>query len=128
MHIDGVSKDSRSFEHINPEIVGNERKFLTSEVAGRTTVLSVMQKIDPRIEKHSPETGKVIEKLKELEYQGYQFEGADGAFELLIRKILGKYKPLFELENFKIIGEHSVNSSVPTATAAIKIKVGDATK
>ena len=50
MHIDGVSKDSRSFEHINPEIVGNERKFLTSEVAGRTTVLSVMQKIDPRIE------------------------------------------------------------------------------
>ena len=126
MHIDGVSKDSRSFEHINPEIVGNERKFLTSEVAGRTTVLSVMQKIDPRIEKHSPETGKVIEKLKELEYQGYQFEGADGAFELLIRKILGKYKPLFELENFKIIGEHSVNSSVPTATAAIKIKVGDA--
>ena len=85
-----------------------------------------MQKIDPRIEKHSPETGKVIEKLKELEYQGYQFEGADGAFELLIRKILGKYKPLFELENFKIIGEHSVNSSVPTATAAIKIKVGDA--
>ena len=58
-----------------------ERKFLTSEVAGRTTVLSVMQKIDPRIEKHSPETGKVIEKLKELEYQGYQFEGADGAFD-----------------------------------------------
>ena len=123
MHIDGVCKNSRSFEHIDPSVVGNERRFLTSEVAGRTTILSAMQRIIPGVEKNSPETTKVIDKLKELEYEGYQFEGADGAFELLIRKTLGKYKPFFELENFKIIGEHPPYGSGQTASAVIKIKV-----
>lgn len=118
MHIDGVSKNSKSFEHIDPTVVGNERRFLTSEVAGRTTILSMLKKIDPSIEKNSPETTRVIDRLKELEYEGYQFEGAEGAFELLVRKSLGKYKPFFELENFKIIGEHA-----EIASALIKIKV-----
>ena len=123
MHIDGVCKNSRSFEHIDPSVVGNERRFLTSEVAGRTTILSTVQKIIPGVEKNSPETGKILEKLKELEFEGYQFEGADGAFELLIRKTLGKYKPFFELENFKIIGEHPPYGDGRTASAVIKIKV-----
>lgn len=127
MHIDGVSKASKSFEHIDPSIVGNERKFLTSEVAGRTTILSAIQKVAPNIEKNSPETTKIIDKLKELEYEGYQFEGADGAFQLLIRKILGKYKPFFELETFKIISEHNLSNDEDndnnTASAMIKIKV-----
>ena len=123
MHIDGVCKNSRSFEHIDPSVVGNERRFLTSEVAGRTTILSTVQKIIPGVEKNSPETGKVIDKLKELEYEGYQFEGAEGGFELLIRKTLGKYKPFFELETFKIIGEHPPYSDGKTASAVIKIKV-----
>lgn len=124
MHIDGVCKNSRSFEHIDPSIVGNERRFLTSEVAGRTTILSMMQKIAPNIEKNSPETAMVIERLKEQEYEGYQYEGADGAFELLIRKTLGKYKPFFELENFKVIGEHLHHSGDDrTASAVIKIRV-----
>lgn len=125
MHIDGVNKDSKSFEHIDPSVVGNERKFLTSEVAGRTTILSKIQKISPAIEKNSEETSTIINKLKELEYEGYQFEGADGAFELLIRKALGKYKPFFELETFKIIGEHPALSAgqSATATAMIKVKV-----
>lgn len=123
MHIDGVSKDSKSFEHINPSIVGNERKFLTSEVAGRTTILSKIQKISPNVEKNSQETAIIINKLKELEYEGYQFEGADGAFELMIRKTLGKYKPFFELETFKIIGENPQLTEGQSATAMIKIKV-----
>jgi 2-isopropylmalate synthase len=127
MHIDGVSKNSKSFEHINPELVGNERKFLTSEVAGRTTILSMIQKIAPNIEKNSPETSRIIERLKELEYEGYQFEGAEGGFELLIRKELGKYKPFFELETFKIIGEHPSEEDIlrgrQSANAMIKVSV-----
>jgi 2-isopropylmalate synthase len=123
MHIDGVNKNSKSFEHIEPTLVGNERKFLTSEVAGRTTILSMIQRIAPNIEKNSPETVKIIDKLKELEYEGYQFEGAEGGFELLIRKELGKYKPFFELETFKIIGEHPTDGSTQTATAMIKVSV-----
>jgi 2-isopropylmalate synthase len=126
MHIDGVCKNSKSFEHIDPSIVGNERKFLTSEVAGRTTILSAIHKVSPNIEKNSPETSLIIDRLKELEYEGYQFEGADGAFELLIRKTLGKYKPFFELESFKIINEHIPLDGVEdekTATAMIKVIV-----
>lgn len=122
MHIDGVSKNSKSFEHIDPELVGNERKFLTSEVAGRTTILSMIQKIAPNIEKNSPETVKIIDRLKELEYEGYQFEGAEGGFELVIRKELGKYKPFFELETFKIVGDYPSNVD-ESATAMIKISV-----
>lgn len=123
MHVDGVSKNSKSFEHIDPAVVGNERKFLTSEVAGRTTILSMVQRIAPDIEKNSPETTRIIERLKELEYEGYQFEGAEGGFELVIRKELGKYKPFFELETFKIIGEHPAVSDNQTATAMIKVCV-----
>lgn len=123
MHIDGVCKNSKSFEHIEPTLVGNERKFLTSEVAGRTTILSMIQKIAPEVEKASPETAKIIDRLKALEYEGYQFEGAEGGFELVIRKELGKYKPFFELETFKIIGEHPAYGDTQTATAMIKISV-----
>ena len=122
MHIDGVSKNSKSFEHIDPELVGNERKFLTSEVAGRTTILSMIQKIAPNIEKNSPETVKIIDRLKELEYEGYQFEGAEGGFELVIRKELGKYKPFFELETFKIVGDYPSKLD-ESATAMIKVSV-----
>lgn len=128
MHVDGVSKNPKSFEHIEPTLVGNERKFLTSEVAGRTTILSMVQRIAPSIEKNSPETGKIIDRLKELEYEGYQFEGAEGGFELLIRKELGKYKPFFELETFKIIGEHPAITDTQTATAMIKVIVDGKTE
>ncbi len=127
MHIDGVSKAPRSFEHIDPEIVGNRRKFLTSEVAGRTTILSMLQKIMPNIEKNSPEADMVIERLKQLEYEGYQFEDADGGFELLVRKTIGKYKPFFELVNFKIIGEQPYAEG-QSASALIKIIVDGKTE
>ncbi|WP_058486616.1 citramalate synthase [Defluviitalea phaphyphila] len=123
MHIDGVSKSSNSFEHINPELVGNERRFLMSEVAGRTTILSKLQKINPNITKDSKEAKEIIDKLKELEYKGYQFEGAESSFELIVRKQLGKYKPFFELEHFKIIGEQPSENGKFSSTAMIKINV-----
>ena len=127
MHIDGVSKAPHSFEHIDPAVVGNERKFLTSEVAGRSTILSMIKKIDLSIEKNSPETDLIIKKLKEYEYNGYQFEGAEGSFELLIRKTLGKYKPFFELVNFKTIGEHPYSED-GSASAVIKVIVDGQTE
>ncbi len=127
MHIDGVSKAPHSFEHIDPSVVGNERKFLTSEVAGRSTILSMIRKIVPDIEKNSPETDLVIKKLKDFEYNGYQFEGAEGSLELLIRKTLGKYKPFFELVNLKTIGEQPYLEG-GSASAVIKIIVDNKTE
>lgn len=128
MHIDGVSKSSASFEHINPEIVGNERRFLMSEVAGRSTIISKIQKIKPSITRDSEETQIIIDALKELEYKGYQFEGAEGSFELLVRKKLGKYKPFFELEHFKIIGEQPTKDGKPSSSTLIKVTVDGKTE
>ncbi len=127
MHIDGMSKSSRSFEHVSPEAVGNERHFLMSEVSGRNTILEKIRKVAPHLEKSSPETDLIMKRLKELEHMGYQFEGAESTFELIIRKQLGKYKPFFELEHFKIIGEQPPGGEY-SSSAIIKVKVGDITE
>lgn len=123
MHIDGVTKSSQSFEHVSPSSVGNERHFLMSEVAGRSTLIKKISKIDPSIEKDSPITKVIIERIKELEHQGYQFEGADGTFELLVRKTLGTYKPFFKLDTFKIVGDNNGGSKDFSASAIVKLSV-----
>jgi 2-isopropylmalate synthase len=122
MHIDGVCKATSSFEHIDPELVGNKRRFLMSEVSGRNTILEKIREFNPAINKDSVETEAIIKRLKDLEHQGYQFEGAESTFELVIRKQLGKYKPFFELEKFKLMTEQPVHSR-HSASALIKVKV-----
>jgi 2-isopropylmalate synthase len=128
MHIDGVAKNTNSFEHINPAIVGNERRFLMSEVAGRSMVLKKIQKIDPSIDKNSPVTKQIIDKLKQLEHDGYQFEGADASFELVIRRHLSQYTPFFKLEHFKTIAEEPSKNRDACSSALIKVSVGDKTE
>ncbi|MEA3422799.1 MAG: citramalate synthase [Bacillota bacterium] len=105
MHIDGVSKVAHSFEHISPGLVGNKRRFLMSEMSGKSSIMEMIQKIDPSIEKSSKKAQDILDQLKELEYQGYQFEGAESSFELEIRKLLGVYKPSFKIDYFKTIVE-----------------------
>ncbi|MEF9919142.1 MAG: citramalate synthase, partial [Eubacterium sp.] len=123
MHIDAVMKAPQSFEHIEPESVGNERRILMSEVAGRSTIIQLINEIDPALTKKSEETTRVMDRIKELEYQGYQFEGAESSIKLLIRKELGKYKSFFEIEDFKTIGEKPVDGRTLSASAVVKVKV-----
>jgi 2-isopropylmalate synthase len=126
MHIDAVAKNPESFEHINPESVGNTRRNLMSEVSGRSTLLKKIQEVRPDISRTSPEMAKIMDKLKEQEHKGFQFEGAEASFALKIRKLLDDYIPLFELIKFKIISEDIVNNSEHTnATAIVKIRVDD---
>lgn len=122
MHIDAVHKNPVTFEHINPELVGNERRFLMSEMSGRSTVLSAIQKVDNTVTRDSEETKKILKELKRLENEGYQFEAAESSFELLIRKILGRYTPFFALEQFKVlsIAPNPINDA---CSATIKIVV-----
>lgn len=129
MHADGVLKLPKSFEHIDPEAVGNERRILMSEITGRGAVLEKIRKIDPTVEKSSPETAKILAELKMLESKGYQFEGADSSFELLIRRNLGKYKKFFELINYRVTGS-GPNSEEPAedATAIVKVQVSNQTQ
>lgn len=128
MHADGVLKLPKSFEHINPELVGNERRILMSEITGRGAVLEKIHKIDSSIEKSSPETSEILSELKELESKGYQFEGADSSFEILIRKHIGRYKKFFELLTYKILGGRPSLDDNTSATAIVKVKVGEQTQ
>ena len=94
-----------------------------SEVSGRTMLMKMLLKIDPNLKKDSPQTKAIIQKLKDLEHKGYQFEAAQSSFELIVRKELGLYQPFFELEHYKILGEQPSNTEDECATAMIKITV-----
>ena len=122
MHIDAVNKAAHSFEHIDPERVGGQRRFLMSEVSGRRMILDKIWEVDASITKDDPVTDRIVKRLKEMEHEGYQFEGAESSFELVVRKQLGKYRPFFELVHFRIIGEQPT-TGVYGSSAIIKIKV-----
>ena len=123
MHIDAVMKNPAAYEHIAPESVGNARVFLMSEVAGRSTVIEKLQKIDSSIEKSSPVVAEMMAKVKQLEFEGYQFEGADGSFELLARKMIGRYKPFFTLHYYQTNGVNPRPEEGVCACAQIKVEV-----
>jgi len=121
MHSDAVIKKPSSYEHMPPSEVGNKRRILMSEVAGRSAILPVLQNVDPSLKRDSIETKVILDKLKEMENSGYEFEGAESSLELLMAKELGKFKPHFELGQFNVFVTEpsSQNSSVAT----IKISV-----
>jgi 2-isopropylmalate synthase len=124
MHADAVNKNPTTYEHIAPETVGNARMFLISEVAGRSALLNFINTFDETITKDSPYTKKILEKVKEMEFEGYQYEGAEGSLELIVRKILGKYKSHFDLGEFKVmVNEPSISSA--NSSAIIKISVDE---
>ena len=125
MHIDGVSKLPRSFEHIDPESVGNKRRFLMSEVSGRMTVLAKVKEIAPDLSKESPEVALIMKQLKQFEHEGYQFESADASFELIVLKALHLYKPHFSLVMYKTTGEYPAPNENLTSSAMIHIRVDD---
>lgn len=123
MHVDGVYKNPKSFEHIDPTLVGNERRFLISEVAGKSTVIAKIKKLYPEIKKDDPALNQIVNTIKGLEFVGYQFEGADASFELIVHKAFGNFKSFFEVENFKTIGEGPSETNKYSASAIIKVKV-----
>ncbi|NCC86760.1 MAG: citramalate synthase [Clostridia bacterium] len=128
MHIDGVLKNSVSFEHISPESVGNKRNFLVSEVAGRGTIVEKIKEYAKDLDKSSEQITEILSKLKELENYGYQFEAADASFELLVKKILGTYEKRFTLLMYKTIGEFPSPNDDLTASATIQVEVGGQTE
>jgi len=121
MHVAGVRADASTFEHVEPELVGNRRDLLVSELAGRGTVAEKALEAGVRLDDAG--ASRVIERVKELEHRGFQFEAADGSFELLMRKEAGEYEPLFRLESWRVLVEKRADGKVETE-ATIKIWVG----
>ena len=117
MHVAGVNADPATFEHVDPGAVGNAREVLISELAGKGTVIAhAGGDLDDAV------AARVVERVKELEHRGFQFEAADGSFDLLIRRETGEYEPLFRLESWRVITEKREDGTVSTE-ATIKIWV-----
>jgi 2-isopropylmalate synthase len=121
MHVAGVRADAATFEHVDPALVGNDRAILISELAGRGTVEERASAsgldLDPAT------AARVLERVKELEHRGFQFEAADASFDLLVRKESGEYEPLFRLESWRVLVEQRADGRVETE-ATIKIWAG----
>ncbi len=118
LHVAGVLEDATTFEHVDPTLVGNHRELLISELSGKGTVRA--RAADAGIALDDAEVARVIERVKELEHEGFHFEAADGSFELLLRQESGDYEPLFRLESWRVIVEKRADGKVETE-ATIKI-------
>jgi 2-isopropylmalate synthase len=118
MHVAGVTADPATFEHIEPDVVGNRRELLISELSGKGTVHARAR--DAGIPLRDEQAAHLVERVKDLEHRGYHYEAADGSFELLIRKETGEYEPLFRLESWRAIVEKRADGRVETE-ATIKI-------
>ncbi|WP_340022654.1 citramalate synthase [Paenibacillus sp. FSL K6-1096] len=123
IHVSAILRDSRTYEHIVPELVGNKQRVLVSELAGQSNVLSKAQEMGLNLDPSSEQARKVIDKIKDLEHQGYQFEGADASLELLLREATGEMNELFTFESFKMLVEKTAGRSV-VSEAFVKLKVG----
>jgi len=122
LHVDGLRKSTRTYEHIAPDLIGNERRFLISELSGRSTVLAKLEKAQIAQDKELAK--KILDRVQELESEGYQFEAANASFDLLVKKVMGTYKPAFELVKYHTTVEKRVTGNTVTE-ATVKLKVGD---
>ncbi|MDD5432030.1 MAG: citramalate synthase [Candidatus Omnitrophica bacterium] len=122
MHINAVMKNPKTYEHIEPSLVGNHRRMLVSELGGKTGIFLRAKAMELDLSKEDPKTKKILKLLQDLEYQGYHFEAAEASFELLIKRALKKYTKFFELEGFRVVVEKESDKKI-TSEAIMKVKV-----
>ncbi len=125
IHVSAIQKISRSYEHIKPELVGNERKILVSDQSGRGAIVYKAKEYGLDLTKDTPEVQTLLNEVKERELAGFQFEGAEASFELMVKKAAGAYKKLFELVGFRVIVERREHDKEALAEATIKIRTPD---
>ncbi len=123
-HIDGVMKVSRSFEHIDPHAVGNDRVFVTSDQAGGSLVVEKLKAIKPGIDKKDPVVGKLLTLIKERENAGWHFDSAEASFKMLVYRQLGMVEEPFKVLNYRVI-EDKTPQGVSVSQATVKLQVGD---
>ena len=122
IHVSALQKDTRTYEHIEPDKVGNWRKVLVSELSGKSSILFKAKEMGIRLKNRVTLPGELLQKIKKLEEQGFQFEAAEGSFELLIREANGEYRPFFKLKGFRVISEMEGSRKL-LCEATIKVEV-----
>jgi 2-isopropylmalate synthase len=122
MHVHAVSRAAKSYEHIEPEAVGNERRVLVSELSGRSNIVALTSKNNLQADKQLME--RVLQQVVELENRGYQFEAAEASFDLLVQRLAGTFKPHFELVHYRVNVETGENGETKTE-ATVKLRLDD---
>jgi len=124
VHVSAILKNSRTYEHIEPELVGNKQRVLISDLSGKSNLIYKARDFGLEIDQNDPNLNTILEKLKELENKGFQFEGAEASFELLVRKGLGNFRKFFDLLSFRVIDEKRSALEPPFAEATVMLMVG----
>jgi 2-isopropylmalate synthase len=122
VHVSAVMAHPPTYEHIPPELVGNQRRVVVSDLSGRANVLYKAQEMGVDLTRDRPEVREILARLKQLEHQGYQFEGAEASFELLMRRTLGQHRPAFALKGFRVMVEKRHDETC-AAEASIRVEV-----
>jgi 2-isopropylmalate synthase len=123
MHVSAVVKHPETYEHVDPAAVGNRRRVLVSELAGRSNILWKAREYGIDMEQDTPASRRILDRLKALEDEGFQFEGAEASFELLMERALGRHQPYFELLAYRVIVEEQGADGQPVAEATVRLRV-----
>ncbi len=127
VHASGVAKNSETYEHISPELIGNSRKILISDQAGTASIKEKVEHLRLIKNINDSDIPKIIERIKKLEWKGFAFEGAEASFELLVMEILGLKKEFFNLLGYRIIGDTFAGDCEINTEASVKLKIGEET-
>jgi 2-isopropylmalate synthase len=122
MHVHGVRKIAHSYEHIDPTLVGNERRVLVSELSGKSNIAEKLG--EHGLDQDSALLAKVLDRVQDLENEGYQFEAAEASFVLLVEKLAGRYEPWFERQSYRVSVENGAMGQ-PLTEATVKLRAGD---
>jgi 2-isopropylmalate synthase len=126
IHVSAVQKDPRTYEHVPPESVGNSRKLLVSNQAGRSNILAELERIGVEMRRDDPHVGALLDEVKRREAVGYAYEGADASFELLARRLIGEVPAYFNVESFRVMVERRHNALgqlITISEATVKVRV-----
>jgi 2-isopropylmalate synthase len=126
IHVSAVQKDPRTYEHVPPEAVGNRRKLLVSDQAGRSNILAELDRIGIAVPKDDPRILRLLDEVKEREAAGYAYEAADASFELLARRMLGNVPQFFDVDSFRVTVERRHNALgdlVTVSEATVKVRI-----
>ncbi len=120
VHINAMVKNAKTYEHVDPRVIGNRRRYLVSELGGKTNIMIKARELRLDLEKESPETKKILTEIQRLENEGYQFEAAEASFELLVQRLLGRHKQFFEVKRVSVRTE-GVGDKDATSVAEVKL-------
>ncbi len=127
IHVSAVQRDSKTYEHIDPRLVGNSTRVLVSELSGQSNIFHRAEALGIKLDKNSPVARRILEKIKLLENEGYFFEAADASLALLILKELGQHRSFFELVAYRVLVEQHSGSDGLWSEATVRVKIDDKT-